>query len=146
MREVRYTRTPPLSVLINLAMLVAAAACVVPLLRQLVRDVYSNSFAGNMKIAILCLAFIYAVRGIMTWVENRNQLAFILGPAGIWTEKTGWLAWPATEFTIDQWRDTVSVAYEQESATHLLRWPLSALDSNRVDLLKSCQEYKAMAG
>ena len=145
MREVRYKGTPTLGVLANLAMLVAAAAFVVPLLRQVVRDVYSNSFAGNMKIAFLCLAFIYAVRGVVAWFENRNKLAFILGPAGVWTEKTGWLAWQATEFKIDKWRDMVSVAHEKESGPYLLIWPLSALDSNRTELLKSCQEYKAMA-
>ena len=145
MREVRYKSTPTLGVLVNLAMLVIAATCVVPLLRQVVRDVYSNSFAGNMKIAILCLAFIYAVRGIVAWFENRNQVAFILGPAGVWTEKTGWLAWQATEFKIDKWRDIVSIAYEKERSTYLLRWPLSALDSNRAELLKSCQGYRAMA-
>jgi hypothetical protein len=145
MREVRYKSAPTIGVFVNLAMLVLAASFGVPLLRQVVRDVYSHSFAGNMKIAFLCLAFIYAVRGLMTWFENRNQLAFTLGPAGVWTEKTGWLAWPATELKIDWWRDVVSVAYAKESSTHLLHWPLSALNANRAELLKSCQEYKAMA-
>lgn len=143
MREVRYRSAPTLGVFVNLAMLVLAAWFGVPLIR-LILDVRSKSFAGNMKIAFLCLAFIYAVRGIITWYENRNKAAFTLGTAGIWTEKTGWLAWQIVELKIDKWRDAVSVGYEQEGNTYLLRWLLSELDINPTDLLKACQEYKAM--
>jgi hypothetical protein len=124
--------------------MVVSAAFVVPLFRRVVLDVYSNSYAGNVKIAFLCLAFIYSVREIVTWFERRNQLAFVLGSAGIWTEKTGWLTWSETKFKIDVWQNTMSFAYQKESSPRLLRWSLSALDSSRAQLLKTCQEYKAI--
>jgi len=145
MREIRYTSAPTLSVFASLAMLVLAATMVVPLVRQIIREAYNSSFAGNMKIAFPCLAFIYAVRGIVTWYESRNKVAFIVSAAGIWTEKTDWLTWQSLEFKIDGWPHAMSVAYAKEGSVHLLQWPLSELNTNRADLLKACQEYTAMA-
>jgi hypothetical protein len=81
----------------------------------------------------------------VTWYESRNKVAFIVSATGIWTEKTDWLTWQSLEFKIDEWPHNMSVAYEKEGSAHLLRWPLSELDINRADLLKACQEYKAMA-